>query len=170
MVTRQGNLAVFAVQLFSQEVASEDARRAENPMTLERAQKLAQQTGSTSEAFFESRGIFSGIKEGIGIGRWDNSTAIFDVESGDLFTAYRGCGGVVVYRATDLVRRFKEGEDVTSRPGPLGEFLFGSGSMEVALGSYRVDALETAILSPEETEDLFARLRVQDIDPENYLV
>ena len=121
---------------------------------------MAEQTGSTPEEFFRPLGIFSGIKEGIAIGRWGNGTTIFDVAAGEVYKvikdgpSYRilflGCAG-----------RFQAGE------GAIGEVLFGSSWMWAAFGGPQVDLYS---LSSEEIEALFVQLRAQGIEPEDYLV
>lgn len=110
-------------------------------------------------------GIFSEIREGIGIGKWGHGTIIFDTKEGFLYGVYvRSPGTIVVYRASLPRGRYGEGKEA------LGEFLFGGSSMEAAVGSYRPEALEAATLSPEEADVLWERLRAQGIKPEDYLI
>ena len=128
-------------------------------------------TKAAKDTAIDIPATFSGIMGDIAIGVWwGRNTTIYDIKNGDVFTVYRTCfGEVSVYRATDLMRRFKEGEDVTTHPGPLWEFLFRDGSKEAALGSNRADVRKAATLSPEETKALLGRLRAQGIEPEDYL-
>ena len=162
MVNTQENPAAVAVKKFEVACEEQSQRRAAQPVTFEQAQKLAVQNGGSPEKFLRPLGIFSGIKEGVGIGRWGNGTHIFDVTNGTLFTVFHG-DGLVVYRATFPGGQYGAGTEA------IGEFLFGSGSMAAALGSFRQDALKDATLSDREAENLLARLKEQDIDYKDYL-
>ena len=164
MVTTQENLAAVAVERFETACEKESQRRAGQPITSEQAEELAVQIGGSPEDFLEPLGIFSGIKEGVGIGRWGNGTTIFDVMNGNLFNVFeRNAGHLLIYKATFPGGHYGTGIEA------IGEFLFGSGSMEAALGSLRSDTLEDATLPDEEAENLLARLNKQGIDYKDYL-
>ena len=141
-VITQGNIATIAVERFAQDCKS---WAMEHPTI--------------------SLGIFSGIKGGIGMGRWGGNVTIFDIENAALYRVPRNSSGKVILRIPLTGGHYGPGEP------SLGEFLFGSNWAEAAFGgtSHRHTYWETQVLSPEEAEVLFIRLRAQGIKLEDYL-
>jgi len=148
MVTQQGNLAAVAAERFADAVRKE----------VERFQALAEQTGSTPEKFFPPLGVFSGMKGDIGIGRWGFSVHIFDVKNGAL---YRGRAKGPFYQVPLAGLSFEPASNG-------GEVLFGSSGLIDRFGS-NSKVWDQHRVPAEKLEDLFNRLRAQEIEPEDYL-
>jgi hypothetical protein len=162
----QADLTLVAVERYKQACQEEETRRAENSMTTGRAQVLADESGSTSEAFLRPLGVFSGVKSGIAIGRWGHNIRIFDLEHNEIYVLVEIREDLLVYR---LPNPLGQGQ-YSSQDTALGEFLFGSNWFDAAFGGRRSrDDILALTLSKEETEALLNRLREQDIDYEDYL-
>ena len=150
MVTPQGNLAAIAAEKFALAVLA-----VMSYLEWESLRTPEERERREISPFCR----FSGIKKGIGIGKWGSGTFIFDVEGSTVYKVQREARGTVVYRIPFIGQpgQFPSGE------GSIEEVLFGSsGFSRVAFGGpHEMD-------KSDKTETLLARLRAQEIEPFDY--